>query len=68
MNQIDLGPVCMSSKFGVGTDKEADPTVRCAYDIGKHRDRRLGDPANFDSDGILPGKTGTRKSASLRIA
>ena len=55
MNQIDLGPVCMSSKFGVGTDKEADPTVRCAYDIGKHRDRRLGDPANFDSDGILPG-------------
>lgn len=38
MNQIDLGLVCMSSKFGVGTDKEADPTVRCAYDIGKHRD------------------------------
>jgi len=38
MNPIDSGPVCISSKFGVGTDKEADPTVPCVYHMGKHRD------------------------------
>ena len=38
MNPIDLGPVRISSNFGVGTDKEADPTVPCTYHTGKHRD------------------------------